>query len=207
MNEARSPIVVGGHLALDLLNTVASPQGEPVEFLAEGAAFLDWLTAAGTLDAGEARALRRQLGARVLDAAARDAVALREWLRPIVERSSARGRPSPNVAELGHLNGLLARLACVLEVVATPQGFATRPARRWATAADLLAPVVAAIADLWSTVDFKLVRPCAGPSCTLWFLDRTKGHRRRWCAMEVCGNRAKVEAHRRRARDAGDGRD
>ena len=30
------------------------------------------------------------------------------------------------------------------------------------------------------------------------FLDRTKGHARRWCSMAVCGNRAKAEAHRAR---------
>nr|WP_254214234.1 CGNR zinc finger domain-containing protein [Burkholderia multivorans] len=32
----------------------------------------------------------------------------------------------------------------------------------------------------------------------LWFLDRTKSHRRRWCSKALCGNRQKVAAFRRR---------
>lgn len=203
MAESPLPFVVGGHLALDLLNTVAAPRGEPVEFLPGGDALLVWLVAAGAIDTVEARALSHRLSPAALDAVAREVAALREWLRPIVQRSAARGVASPSAAELRHLNALLARDVRVLEVVPSVHGFATRPVRRSASAAaDLLAPVVAAIADLLTTVDFALVRTCAGPACTLWFLDRTKAHRRRWCAMELCGNRAKVDAHRRRLREA-----
>ena len=46
--------------------------------------------------------------------------------------------------------------------------------------------------------DFRLIRGCEGPVCTLLFLDRTKAHGRRWCSMAVCGNRAKAAAHRAR---------
>jgi predicted RNA-binding Zn ribbon-like protein len=46
---------------------------------------------------------------------------------------------------------------------------------------------------------FTLVRKCKGPACTLWFLDVSKAHARRWYSMVVCGNRAKA-AHRARAR-------
>jgi predicted RNA-binding Zn ribbon-like protein len=36
--------------------------------------------------------------------------------------------------------------------------------------------------------------------CRMLFLDRSRGRRRRWCSMAECGNRAKVAAHRERAR-------
>ncbi|MBY0276808.1 CGNR zinc finger domain-containing protein [Candidatus Binatia bacterium] len=201
MVESPSPFVVGGHLALDLLNTVAAPRGEPVEFLFSGAALLDWLVAAGALHTDEVGSLARRLSPSALDAIRRETVALREWLRPIVQRSASRRRASLSAAELRHLNELLARDVRVVEVVPSGRGYATRTVRRSASAvAGLRAPVVAAIADLFTMADFALVRTCAGPSCTLWFLDRTKGHRRRWCAMELCGNRAKVDAHRQRVR-------
>ena len=60
-------------------------------------------------------------------------------------------------------------------------------------------PPVAAVAALFADGDRGLVRKCEDPLCTLWFYDRTKAHRRRWCSMGVCGNRAKVRAHRERA--------
>lgn len=62
-----------------------------------------------------------------------------------------------------------------------------------------LAPVAEAVADLMANADFDLVRHCEGEACVLWFYDRTKGHRRRWCTPTGCGNRAKVAAFRARA--------
>jgi predicted RNA-binding Zn ribbon-like protein len=62
-----------------------------------------------------------------------------------------------------------------------------------------LAPVAEAVADLLANADFDLVRHCESKACVLWFYDRTKGHRRRWCTSTGCGNRAKVAAFRARA--------
>jgi predicted RNA-binding Zn ribbon-like protein len=62
-----------------------------------------------------------------------------------------------------------------------------------------LAPIVEAVADLLANGDFDLVRHCEGKACVMWFYDRTKAHRRRWCTSTGCGNRAKVAAFRARA--------
>ena len=70
----------------------------------------------------------------------------------------------------------------------TPEGF--------------LAPVAEAVATLLAEGNFDLVRPCEGGDCVLWFYDRTKSHRRRWCSATGCGNRAKVAAFRARASKA-----
>ena len=47
------------------------------------------------------------------------------------------------------------------------------------------------------------IRVCADPVCARVFLDTTKGRNRSWCDMATCGNRAKVRAHRARARETG----
>lgn len=44
------------------------------------------------------------------------------------------------------------------------------------------------------------VRKCANPRCVLWFYDQSKNGGRRWCSMEVCGNRAKVSRFHQRHR-------
>ncbi|WP_336212453.1 CGNR zinc finger domain-containing protein [Nonomuraea sp. LPB2021202275-12-8] len=44
------------------------------------------------------------------------------------------------------------------------------------------------------------VRACAGPQCVLWFLDVSRNGSRRWCSMEGCGNRAKVGRFNQRQR-------
>lgn len=38
------------------------------------------------------------------------------------------------------------------------------------------------------------IKKCEG--CTWLFIDRSKNHRRRWCAMATCGNRAKAQRYR-----------
>jgi predicted RNA-binding Zn ribbon-like protein len=68
------------------------------------------------------------------------------------------------------------------------------------TVEQYLAPVAESVAELLCHADFDLVRPCEGGQCVLWFYDRTKAHRRRWCSPQLCGNRAKVAAFRARAR-------
>ena len=65
-------------------------------------------------------------------------------------------------------------------------------------AAEYLAPLMEEIADLLAHGDFNLIRQCEGDVCVLWFLDQTKGHRRRWCAAGSCGTRARVAAFRAR---------
>jgi len=42
------------------------------------------------------------------------------------------------------------------------------------------------------------LRRCAG--CDAFFLDDSRGRRRRWCSMDRCGNRAKVAGYRARRR-------
>jgi predicted RNA-binding Zn ribbon-like protein len=78
-------------------------------------------------------------------------------------------------------------------------GLAWRAERRWHSPESLLFPIVRSLADLVCTEDFTYVKACEGPPCTLLFVDRTRGHVRRWCSMAVCGNRAKQAAYRERA--------
>jgi len=73
---------------------------------------------------------------------------------------------------------------------------------RQKTVEEYLAPVAESVAELLSHADFDLIRHCEGEHCVLWFYDRTKAHRRRWCTPQVCGNRAKVAAFRARARSS-----
>lgn len=46
------------------------------------------------------------------------------------------------------------------------------------------------------------VKECAGPDCTILFLDTSRPGTRRWCSMEVCGNQVKSASLRARRRAA-----
>ncbi|MFH8937949.1 CGNR zinc finger domain-containing protein [Streptomyces griseosporeus] len=67
-------------------------------------------------------------------------------------------------------------------------------------AAALLAVVARdAVELLTDPVARACLRQCAGDNCPIVYLDTSRGHRRRWCSSEVCGNRERVARHRRRA--------
>ena len=59
---------------------------------------------------------------------------------------------------------------------------------------------LAAAAHLVADADPSRVRRCAASDCGAWFLDTSKGGRRKWCSMAACGNRAKAARHRRKGR-------
>jgi hypothetical protein len=56
--------------------------------------------------------------------------------------------------------------------------------------------VAIAVESLLTSPAIGDVGVCAGPGCGWLFLDPR--HRRRWCSMAVCGNRAKARRHNRR---------
>ena len=62
----------------------------------------------------------------------------------------------------------------------------------------VLAPLAEATAKLIAQEDFRLVKHCEHKDCVLWFYDKTKAHKRRWCSMKVCGNRHKVMKFRKK---------
>ncbi|MFH8989153.1 CGNR zinc finger domain-containing protein [Streptomyces sp. NPDC017940] len=71
--------------------------------------------------------------------------------------------------------------------------------RAWApgaTATGLLSTVARDAVDLFTGPHASRVRECAAHDCFLLFVDTSRPGRRRWCAMERCGNRAKARTHR-----------
>ena len=149
----------------------------------------------------ESAALARRFSRKALDAAAQEARAVREWARTWLE--AWRVNPARDYGEeLAVLNKLLAREARSHELVAIKRRIELLERPHFPDANALLAPIAVAIARLVTQEDPSLIKACAGADCTLWFLDRTKAHRRMFCSATACGNRAKVAAFRRRAQRA-----
>ena len=62
-------------------------------------------------------------------------------------------------------------------------------------------PIARSAADLISSPEaLAQLRECASDTCEWLFLDRSRNHTRRWCAMNDCGARAKVRRFRQRHR-------
>ena len=217
MPEVRpAPFFIGDDLALDFLNSVAAPSGREIEWLANGGDFIAWLEQAHAVPADIAARFRKTAGPRSLDAVAAQGRELREWFRTFVREHAGKPLRDRDLRELTPLNALLARDQAFRQIEMAGAGTGEngeggralrwQARRRWDSPKALLLPIAEAMGDLVCEKDFALVRKCESPTCTLWFLDVSKAHARRWCSMAVCGNRAKATAHRARARSgAADG--
>jgi predicted RNA-binding Zn ribbon-like protein len=186
-NEDRLDFV-GDDLAINFINTRRMVEGKLTDTLQSGRDVKYWLkrlevpVAKGTLPFSDSVLLQR----------ARE---LRE-----IALTAVKDRKSRKLPSLVALNRFL-RDAPNHVVLTTDDANNLRVTRVHGkeTVEAFLAPVAEAVADLLADGDFDLVRHCEGHDCVMWFYDRTKGHRRRWCTSTGCGNRAKVAAFRARA--------
>jgi predicted RNA-binding Zn ribbon-like protein len=105
----------------------------------------------------------------------------------------AHGRP-PQAPHLDVVNAAAAAPPLVARI--GPDG--TRSWAPGATGTQLLATVARDAIDLFTGPFADRIRECGAHNCHLLFVDTSRPGRRRWCAMEHCGNREKVRAHRAR---------
>ena len=174
--------LTGEPLALDLVNTVASPAGGEVDLLESADDLRAWLAAErdrldltdGQIDLGAVRALRAQI-TRAIEAARASTPPPPEALRVITDTQ----RNAPAYQELGW-NGQA--------IILTTR----RPGNATAV---LLAQLAEAAATLLASPAIGLVRRCEGSGCRMLFLPANP--RRRWCSPATCGNRARVARYYR----------
>ena len=195
---------------LDFLNSIATPVDEPVEWIGSGEDLLNWLGVARLVPDDVREGFLETAVPGELDAVAAQSRALREWFRSFIQKHKGKPLHADALEELAPLNRILARDEEFGQIVArkgdsdeeAPSGLVWQTQRQWRSPDSLLIPIARSMAELICTDDFTHVRACEGHTCTLMFIDRTRGGARRWCSMALCGNRAKAQAHRDRAKIA-----
>jgi predicted RNA-binding Zn ribbon-like protein len=198
------PFFLADHPAMDFLNSIVRLKGGAWDAMADKARFCHWMQASGMPGSRQAAdaAMARTEGE--LAPILKEAQTLREATRGLLPQLASQdeaSRRSPRLA------GLIERLNLILSEACDQQrlelnetGALWQRVPLYPTPRSLLAPIAQAVGDLLMLPDFSRLRACEGTDCTLWFLDVSKGNRRRWCSMALCGNRAKVAAHRDRGR-------
>ena len=191
-SRAGSLTLVGGELALDFANT-CSARGSPAQqdHLRRPEHVAQWAAHANVLPAADAEwlvgavAAEPTLGARLIA----EALALREDVYQLGVAIAA-GRPAPRerVESLAHAHAR-ALAAGALTPIAANFGWSWRP--REAPVEAILGPISLSALTLLQQADLTRVKQCQGEKCGWLFFDATKNKSRRWCEMEVCGNRAK----------------
>ena len=190
-------LFVGNHVALDFLNTRPVLADGPTELLPDVEALVRWLVASGLLTRQNGKTLARKWrDTPQATAFFRDLIKFRERLRAVVVRQEA-GLPVSD-AFIAELNSLLKQRRSVIALQRKGRKLGIEAAFELEKPNDLWAPITNAVADLLSDVPPGRVRKCE--ACIVHFLDTSKKGSRRWCSMNICGNKIKVAAYQQRKR-------
>jgi predicted RNA-binding Zn ribbon-like protein len=192
-------LFVGNQLALDFLNTRPVQNGKPSELLPDFGALLRWFQAADLLSSREVASLQRQWGGSASAQRTTHAMRkLRERLRKEILAWEHSGSVQHSI--LDELNNLMAEHPMRTRLSADGKSYVTELWFEPHEPEDLFGPLAHSAVTLFATVDRKRVRKCA--QCVLHFHDISKKGTRRWCSMQLCGNRLKVAAYAARRRPA-----
>ena len=196
-------LTLTGQLSLDLVNTVDWRTSQsPRELLTSYDDLLRWGEHAGALDAREAARLAREAAGRrkEADRVLARAVALRERLFRIFAAAAAGVRADET--DLDALNLETSDALSRVRIAAAGEGHAWEWSGEGDDLARVLWPAARAAGELLTSDDLSLLRQCPGEGCGWLFLDTSRNRSRRWCVMEVCGNRAKARRHYEQVRAA-----
>ncbi|MBI1378165.1 MAG: hypothetical protein GC157_11880 [Frankiales bacterium] len=196
------PDAVSGHVALEIANTRAGwGTDRPREYLVSYDALAVWAGDVGLVSPGEVRLLRRQAAERPALATrqVRAAIELREAWYAVATAGGA-GR-HPDEADLAVLAAAVERATRVSRLEPLVDGRVVLDGGDPDRAGPALPVHRAALAayDLMASGGAAHVGRCGGAGCGWLFHDPT--HRRHWCIMAICGNRAKARAYAQRRRE------
>ena len=158
------------------------------ERLGDPDALASWLAASGLCERG-VRATRAEF---------RIAIDVREGLRAL--GSANNGEP----LELGALERLN-EAAAQIPLTARFSQREWHPQRSTEGVSGALAWIVGAVTKAMSDGTWSRMKACKRDRCRWLFYDHSRNRSAVWCLMEVCGNKEKAAAYRRRKRSARQG--
>jgi predicted RNA-binding Zn ribbon-like protein len=184
--------IVGGHVALDFVNTVdGDPDGESrFEILQSYGDLVAWSARVGLLCEGERLVGEARRRPEEAEAVYLDALRFRETLYGVLRAAAEGGGAPPSGLEM--LRRYEREALSRGKLVEGDDGFDWE----WENARDLagmLWPVAHAATELLTSGGLDRLKRCAG--CHWLFLDASRNHSRRWCTMEVCGTHEKVRRY------------
>ena len=198
-SRAGTLALVGGELAFNFTNTT-SGRGGPrhLEHLGAPEDVVVWAQHAKIITKKNARDLQRRFEAspRLAERLQQRALELRDVVYGIGAAIAA-GKPTRpvDIDRLTRIHAACVRVGRLRRI---------KGLYGWTWNIDecpveaILGPIVLSALSIVCQADLSRIKQCLGRDCGWLFFDTTKNKNRRWCEMEVCGNRAKQRRLRHR---------
>jgi len=191
-------LFVANRPILDFLNTRPVLGERPTELLPDVYALERWLFASQIVSSAKMKArVRSWRDSPEATSFHKDLIAFRERLRDSVLRVEAGAVASDEF--IGEINAGLLRHPPITVLRKREDRIVREPLFDPPRPADLWTPFLDGAADLLSERESHRLRQCE--ACVVHFFDTSKKGSRRWCSMNICGNKLKVAAYQRRKRN------
>lgn len=187
MNEVKQKYeFVGNNLGIDFINTEVKIKGELIDLLLSERDLVEWLQQANIdADLGERIELEKLLEFRAK---------ARQILSQIIDRESV------DSDAIASLNDYLTNYKTHYQLDESAAGYELINQKICNSIDDLIGLMAFELSTLIASDQRTYLKRCLNPDCVLMFVDNSRSHKRRWCSMETCGNRAKVSKHYRKAK-------
>lgn len=177
---------VGNNLGVDFVNTEINVRGELVDLLLSESDVMQWLEQASIdvdlvqgMDLGNLLAFRKKA---------------RQLLSQIIEKQSIEDEL------IATLNKYMQNYKMQYQLEHSATEYQLIKHNICQSTADIIGLLAYELANLLSSEQRAYLKRCLNPDCVLMFVDNSRSHKRRWCSMETCGNRAKVSKHYRKVK-------
>ncbi|MDX1751304.1 MAG: CGNR zinc finger domain-containing protein [Methylophaga sp.] len=177
---------VGNNLGVDFINTEVNVKGELVNLLLSESDVMEWLEQAN-IDADLAQGI--DVG---------KLLAFREKARQILSQIIEKERIENDA--IATLNNYLQNYKIHYQLEQSSEGYQLTNQTVCHSTADIIGVLAFELANMLASEQRAYLKRCLNPDCVLMFVDNSRSHKRRWCSMETCGNRAKVSKHYRKVK-------
>jgi predicted RNA-binding Zn ribbon-like protein len=176
---------IGGALWINFINTYRYSNGEVIDLLDDPRSFYDWI------NDNSLNHLSDKDGAIITDKELMRK--MRNALVSLVKEYSLKNE-SEFLKAMAILNEIMENIPVKL-VISQVGGGIKRHIQSYKENEQLIVLVIESFIDTYETYGLERIRQCDHETCILYFLDSSKGGKRRWCDMGTCGNRKKAAKH------------
>ncbi|TDQ39811.1 CGNR zinc finger domain-containing protein [Aureibacillus halotolerans] len=176
--------VLGGAAWINLINTTYNSEKQTIDTLEDPSSTFQWLEDNDLLRQSDTLALNNE---ETLNSLIAELHSLRFLCKMILSNLEQQKELSLKTTE--ELRNVVQELNVRLTIA--PDKFKIAP--EGTTAKDhVLYSISSSIFHTLDSNSVKRIRKCEHEECRLYFIDTSKSGKRRWCSMELCGNRKKA---------------
>lgn len=178
--------VLGGATWINLVNTKYISNKQVVDILLDPSKTYQWMEENNLLRESDTLALKNE---DILVSLIDELHSLRHFCKVVL--SDLKQQEKLSLETIEQLKRLVQQAKVSLTIV--PKQEKLKLITEGITVRDhVLYNIVFSIIDTLDNTSIERIRECEHPECILYFVDTSKSGKRRWCSMELCGNRQKA---------------